>query len=106
MLSIPRPVLRPGHTYRVYDFERRDGSVAFVVALDHSAHGGGYSPQIAVHVNRGRGYIGGWSVYFPVPVLTFRLAYRLRHLAALKLYSVMQRAVYALFSSPRVAEVR
>lgn len=93
-----KPKLRSGHTYRVYDFERRDGTVAFVLAFDPESHGGVYSPQVAFHVNKGQGYVGGWSMHLPVPVLGFRLAYRLRHIGALKLYSIMQGAIYSTFS--------
>ena len=87
---------RLGHTYRIHDFRVRGRLL--VVALDPEARGGFYNPEVHIHWNRGRGYIGGHSLRIRIPVLGFARAYRLRRLGMLRLYRIEARIIYRLFT--------
>jgi hypothetical protein len=103
-------MLRPGHTYRIYD------SVAMVqgrkhraiVCFDPASDAACYRPQVTILCNytsrdkldcAKRPYIATKRISFVIPHMTFARAYKLRRFGALRYYKAESRMYYRLFST-------
>ena len=85
-ISMKMTFLRPGGTYRIYDF-----GATLTIALDPTATGGVYSPQVGIHW-KGK---SPSSRYFKVPHIAFNAK---RGRLGMFFYRLNQRIIYRLFS--------